>query len=260
MLASKVRAQLVEELDCPLHRIVLWTDSTITLGYIRNTTRRFKPFVANRLATIHELSKPEEWRHMPTKSNPADLASRGISANDDLNLERWLRGPEFLQWEEHRWPKERACPPIPADDPNMKATVTLTDAHVDVMDQFCLRFSTWERAVRSVAWWRRFCSIIRKTDEKASGLLSVAEFETAERALLRSTQKRYFSRKMVDLEAKWHVNRASPLIAFDPQLKEELLCTGSRLRFADNAASPILLPYKDATTMFIICRERGLGC
>ena len=41
MVASKVKALVVHELSLPVERVVMWTDSMITLGYIRNKTTRY---------------------------------------------------------------------------------------------------------------------------------------------------------------------------------------------------------------------------
>ena len=51
-----------------------------SLQYIKNETRRFQTFVANRVAEIHETSSPEQWHHIPGVINPADDGSRGVSA------------------------------------------------------------------------------------------------------------------------------------------------------------------------------------
>ena len=67
----------------------------IVLGYIRNISRRFKTFVANRLSIIQELSTADQWRHFDTKSNPADVASRGMRAEDSKRMSMWLNGPDF---------------------------------------------------------------------------------------------------------------------------------------------------------------------
>ena len=74
-----------------------WTDSMSTLRYINNTKSRFKTFVANRLAIIHEVTGPSDWFYISTKENPADLASRGVSPGYKKLLDRWLKGPKFLQ-------------------------------------------------------------------------------------------------------------------------------------------------------------------
>jgi len=71
-----------------------WTDSTIVRQYITNTEARYHTFVANRVAEIQEIAKAEVWRHIPTQENPADDASRGVSASG-LVESRWLHGPDF---------------------------------------------------------------------------------------------------------------------------------------------------------------------
>ena len=54
-VAVKIHKQIKEELTLPIHEVAFWTDSTIVLQYIKNSHTRFKTFVANRLATIHDL-------------------------------------------------------------------------------------------------------------------------------------------------------------------------------------------------------------
>jgi hypothetical protein len=95
-LASQMRNQILDYLDIEVHQVVMWSDSQVTLGYINNRSRRFKTYVANRLAIVHENSDVSEWRYVPTKANPADLASRGFSASDEVSLKLWQHGPEFL--------------------------------------------------------------------------------------------------------------------------------------------------------------------
>ena len=56
----KVDKQIREELDLLINPVVFWTDSTIVLRYIRNTSKRFQTFVANRLQTIHDASSPSQ--------------------------------------------------------------------------------------------------------------------------------------------------------------------------------------------------------
>ncbi|XP_011685527.1 PREDICTED: uncharacterized protein LOC105448567 [Wasmannia auropunctata] len=62
--------------DIPLY---YWTDSTITLAWIRRPSAQWKTFVANRVAEIQTLLPTAFWRHVPTNKNPADCASQGIS-------------------------------------------------------------------------------------------------------------------------------------------------------------------------------------
>ena len=59
-----------------------WTDSMNVLWWVRNHSRKFKPFVANRISEIQRLSAPGKWNHVKTKENPADLLSQGMSVED----------------------------------------------------------------------------------------------------------------------------------------------------------------------------------
>ena len=88
---------------------VFWSDNSCVLGYIGNDSRRYHTFVANRVAAIQEASLHSQWRHVSSNQNPADDASRGLSADALVNKSRWLRGPDFLWQPVHTWPI-RPCP------------------------------------------------------------------------------------------------------------------------------------------------------
>ena len=68
-VAVKIFKQIREELTFPIHEVAFWTDFTTVLQYIKNSHTRFQTFTANRLATIHDLSSPSQWRYL----NPADF-------------------------------------------------------------------------------------------------------------------------------------------------------------------------------------------
>ena len=46
-LSVKMSIFLRKELKIPVNTEVVWTDSEVVLGYIKNETKRFKLFVAN---------------------------------------------------------------------------------------------------------------------------------------------------------------------------------------------------------------------
>ena len=93
-----------------------WTDSKVVLGYISNPSRRFHVYVANRIQEIHNRTNSVQWHHVESEENPADAASRGISALQLVQESRWIDGPKFL------W------------DPNFTPVATQPDAQVDPMD------------------------------------------------------------------------------------------------------------------------------
>ena len=66
--------------ELKLEKIQEWfrTDSRVIIGYIKNDSRGFKTFVANRVQQIRENTDVQQWHHVPTRENPADGASRGL--------------------------------------------------------------------------------------------------------------------------------------------------------------------------------------
>ena len=73
-----------------------YTDSKVVLGYIKNDTRRFHVYVANRVQTIRNLSQPDQWEYVESSVNPADQATRGLKP-DQLMESSWIKGPDFLR-------------------------------------------------------------------------------------------------------------------------------------------------------------------
>ena len=65
--AVKLDCVIKRELDEPLMESTFWTESQITLAYIQNDSKRFKVFVANRVATLRRHSVPDQWHHIGGK-------------------------------------------------------------------------------------------------------------------------------------------------------------------------------------------------
>ena len=103
-VAVRTNRMILNELEIPVQHSYFWTDSMSVLRYIRNTTSRYHTFVANRLAIIHEGSNSGNWNYINTKLNPADIASRGISADDLVSGNKWIAPPEFLFKDRSYWP------------------------------------------------------------------------------------------------------------------------------------------------------------
>ena len=67
--------------------------------------RCWKTFVANRVAKIQKSVPAENWKHVPTESNPADCASRGMSPRKLQSHHMWWQGPEWLRMPASAWPQ-----------------------------------------------------------------------------------------------------------------------------------------------------------
>ena len=96
VLAARAVDKVIKEIDMKIHEVTYYSDSKVVLGYIQNESRRFYVYVANRVQTIRNMSSPSRWRYVDTNENPADLATRCISAKN-LATSDWLTGPSFVK-------------------------------------------------------------------------------------------------------------------------------------------------------------------
>lgn len=83
----------------------LWSDSTIALQWINKEICDLKVYVANRVTKIRANTNSKNWFHVRTADNPADLVSRGLSADELVNNSMWWNGPSWLSNSEKEWPK-----------------------------------------------------------------------------------------------------------------------------------------------------------
>ena len=96
IISVNVASVLKSELDIEDIKCYYYTDSEILIGYINNEARRFHVYVGNGVQHIRDRSSPGDWFHVPGKENPADEASRGLTAKELLENDRWFTGPKFL--------------------------------------------------------------------------------------------------------------------------------------------------------------------
>ena len=120
VMSVKMDHMLRRELDLPLVEGIFWCDSTSVIQFIRNTSKRFHTFVANRLSVIHDGSSPEQWRYVDSKSNPADDVSRGLTAKCLIESTRWLNSPDFLWKTEECWPRRIVVADLSNEHPDVK--------------------------------------------------------------------------------------------------------------------------------------------
>ncbi|GFY36513.1 integrase catalytic domain-containing protein [Trichonephila clavipes] len=94
------RNETALQMKTPPSPVYLWSDSTIVLAWIQKESNLLKTFVANRFATIQHLTNIEQWHHVSSEQNPADLVSRGLDPSSFHNNSLWCNGPTFLATKE----------------------------------------------------------------------------------------------------------------------------------------------------------------
>ncbi|GFU47169.1 uncharacterized protein TNCV_61521 [Trichonephila clavipes] len=92
LLLSMLVRKVINSLKMNLSQVILLSDSTIALSWIKTPPHLLKTFVANRVPKIQELTVNFSWYHISSENNPADLVSR-FNVSDLINSPLWRKGP-----------------------------------------------------------------------------------------------------------------------------------------------------------------------
>ena len=261
VLGVRLANFIKRELSCPVKDTFYWTDSQVVLQYLMNESRRYHTFVANRVAEIHESSRPSQWSHVPGQQNPADVCSRGTSVDDLRSHATWWTGPAFLCKEREEWPSQESERGLETDDPEVKkpeeavlATAVKTDRLLDPA-----RFSSWLRYKRTIAWVMRYVNNLKQKvnrGEAADGPLTASEIQAAEIHILKESQCLAFRRELKALSDGVTVRAESLLAPLSPFVdKMGLMRARGRLHNAslpETARHPVIIDREDDVTRLIV--------
>ncbi|XP_071577729.1 uncharacterized protein [Temnothorax nylanderi] len=220
LLLSQLADSTVQSLTISLPDRYYWCDSSIVLAWIHGEPHVRKAFVANRLTKIHQLTSQEQWRHVRSEDNPADVISRGIRPSQLKDLRLWWHGPQWLLHpEEHiNMPAPKPSGEIPE---TKKATVLATQ--VIEANSILEKFSSLSKLKRVIAYCLRWKERPEPSQAKRIRLITVRELDRAMTAILRMVQAERFSQEVLDLQTKQRVSHDSSLITLHPFLDGESL-------------------------------------
>lgn len=292
VIATNVASMLSQELNYSDPVKVFYTDSYVVLGYIRNDARRFHTYVGNRVQHIRDRSNPEQWHHVSSPNNPADIASRGATTKELSEHELWFNGPDFL------WESE--VPVISLDQvadlqheedvevKKPKSTVCISsheETESEEKESFPSflepeRFRHWSsliRLKRSIVRLQRIIEQKRPNKQfitrPITGPLTVDELRLAEEVILKSVQFEHFGKEIQILQSLNHqdgmfqdrhsahtrneaIKKTSSLYKLDPFLDSKgILRIGGRLLKAEldyDIKHPVIIPKKSHVTNLLI--------
>lgn len=261
LLASRLASTVNSAFRKPIARCIFWTDSSVALAWINTCPSKLKTFVANRVATIQELTESSSWRHVPTALNPADLASRGIDPQHVESERLWWHGPTFLLQPEESWPT-LSKDIIVHDLPELKQisslltnldTVNSPDSVIDFE-----KYSNLKRLQRIVAYVKRFINIKCKK-QKITGSLNVDELESSLTTLAKLSQQQTFAKELKILHDNKILSPKSHITSLAPFIDSQgILRVGGRLDKSEYdfcKRHPILLCAKHPLTKLIFTHE-----
>ena len=256
VLSAEVSQLLDKELQYDLQHF-FWTDSKIVLGFINSEARRFQVYVSNRVQAIRNVSEPQQWHYVETTSNPADIASRGATA-DQLASSSWFTGPQFL-WQVDLEPQSELFE-VDSASSEIKKTV-LTTMETERVSEFPIKFSSWNRTVRVIALCIRFINKLRKVSHSHSAL-QVEELVKAEEILLKQAQSVCFAKELSDLQNGRSLHKSSKIRNLDVFVDNRgLLRVGGRQKqslMAYENKHPVVLGKDSVISNLIVqhCHER----
>ena len=251
--AVKLSNLVTRALTIPVIQVFFWGDSQIVLSYIRNDSKRFRVFVANRISFIRQHTSPVDWNFVRGTENPSDVITRGCDANSMPDT--WFRGPDFLHDYRSNWPVHEVNECDLTDDVEIKvcATDVVTEKE-HPLDALSRRFSSFYRLNKALCWLLRFKTYLREKTT-LTGPITVTEMKEAEMILFKHVQQSNFEDELETLNEKGSVKCSSRMLKLSPMLRDDIIVVGGRLHHAnlsDEAKNPIILPGDDPVTRSII--------
>ena len=80
-----------------VRNVFCWSDSKVSLAWIKGKEKRWKPWVENRVVTIREIVDRDNWLYVKGEVNPADIPTRMSKDLNDCFENEWFSGPRFLR-------------------------------------------------------------------------------------------------------------------------------------------------------------------
>ena len=228
-LAAVIRDQLCQEAGETFDRVIMFTDSITVLNWINDFDRKFKTFENFRIKKIRLLTNVAEWRHVPSKDNPADICSHGLDANESQKWSFYHSGPAWLAGPESSWPPARPNPKK-TDVSAINSIATFSPLHLVAVNATCAmptmedneektddwrlslaqKRSTWKRKVRFIARAEKvfaaFGLFLKAKSEKRDVKklsydfsLSAENYQNAEIHLISAIQRKHFSKEIKTL-------------------------------------------------------------
>ncbi|XP_037929954.1 uncharacterized protein LOC119664555, partial [Teleopsis dalmanni] len=235
-LAERVKQDLKYQ-NVPTY---FWSDSKIVLSWIISSSASLHTFVANRISKIQEMSHADQWHHVASKDNPADIISRGIKPNPKaFNISTDIERRQ-------------------GHTVNIIIQTTSSDHMINQIDHR----NSFRYLQRTIAYVRR---VFHRT-QSPTRTLSPKELRDALVFIIKTIQGSEFAKEISDLKQCKAVNSSSQLNTLAPFIDEQgVLRVGGRLEASTlpyDAKHPMVIPYNHSIVklMFKMKHEENSHC
>ncbi|XP_062541389.1 uncharacterized protein LOC134209417 [Armigeres subalbatus] len=249
VLAARLHAKILEALDMAISASYFWSDSSVTLEWLRSSPHVWKTFIANRVSEIQTTTHGSQWNHVAGTHNPADLITRGMKVDEFLSSDLWQHGPFWLSLHRENWPTTTNANNHSDEVLERRVMVAAVQNRPTVNDIF-LRTTSYQRLLRITAYCLRFINACRQRESsdrpEGSTVLTVEELSMSRKKLVKLAQTDSFGEEIRELGRGKTVSKRSNLRLLSPFLDSDgIIRVGGRLNLSEqpyHTKHPILLP------------------
>lgn len=250
LLATILVKKVKSSLRLQIHSETYWCDSTIVLGWIKMSKSKLKQYVFNRVTEITDHTEPSSWYHVPTDKNPADIGSRGQSAQQLTKNTLWFYGPDFIN---------HTTIQMPPQPHSAHETLPETKIHCHFTNETnadnIKRFSNYSKLQRVYAYVHRFIHNCRNKQNKFTGHLRISELKRSENTLCIVVQMELLGKQYHLLKNKNALPYKDQLLNLNPFIdKNNVMRVGGRLsnsNYSYDTKHPIILHSKHHITYLL---------
>ena len=278
-LMTKLTRHYVDHLGLQTLKIHLWSDSKDVLYWIKDVPAKWPTFIANRCADIATMLNDASWHHINSADNPADMASRGISARELVNNDLWWHGPRRLTENNNEWLcSSEFCSlsecsvalltELRVDDPSLTIAAVTNTKTPEIWD-LVRHYSSLSKLIRITVYILRFVRRISHKTSIASRISPVivdfpihdspliigSEIRQAKILWSCLTQLVHFSKEFELLKTKQLLPRGHYLKNLNPVYEGGVIRVGGRLKHSSLSLDekfPIILPASCTFTDLVI--------
>ena len=223
-LATRLKVSVFEQLKFRANKTYFWTDSQITLKYIKNEIKRFQIFVMKRLHEIRANSDTTEWNYVPGEMNPAYHCTRYTPFSQLMSQTSWIDGPKCLKDNSSFNSRES----LTVDEENVSTVIEEHQVHIVTNNtekaHSCIKwkyYSSFPKLVGHISsimkLKEKWINLKRKYAQKIDiNLLTVADLKKAEREIYKHSQLESFPTEYRHLTNNQEVKKNSPLLSLRP--------------------------------------------
>ena len=222
-----------ETLRVPQDQCYANSDSTVVLAWIDQSPHKYRLYVANRLSQTTTMLSAKSWRFVPTKHNPADVATRGATVEELKEHNLWWHGPQWLMEDPIQYPEQ----PKEAIYKKLRLTeLKAKEVSVNtVIRKVCMEdaFNSYKKLLRVVCWMKRLGCFCRTKVKNKTVNLTTAEARAASNILITRSQWRSFPDEMkkITAEPPQEISQRSAILTLRPRVNNKgILRIGGRIR------------------------------